>query len=198
MTKTTVNAEEVNKLLNDLPDHLFESAKDIIRKAVFGAQRTVKKKFNGSPSDSLQSRTGDLSRSIRTTLTGSKLDNIQGEIYTKKIYAPIHETGGTIKAKRAFSGLPGGPYLAIPSDINKTKSGVTRLSVRDSFNSGGTYIRRINASKARFMIINNTTGPLFWLVKSVDIKARLGMVSAAEDEIPTLLSRLDDILLEGL
>ena len=193
----SVDSSEVDKLLNDLPEHLFESAKAEIRKAVFGAQRTVKKKFNGNPETSLQSRTGDLSRSILTTLTGTTLNNLHAEVFTKKIYAPIHEVGGTIKAKKAFSGLPGGPYLAIPSDINKTRAGVTRMSVSDAFNASAFTVP-LKAPKARFMILDPDLGPLFWLVKSVDIKARLGMVKAAEDEISTLLSRLDEILLEGL
>ena len=193
-----IDSAEVDKLLKEFPDHLFDAAKKALREAMFGTQRTVKNKFNKDPSNSLQSRTGDLSRSILTTLRGTTTKNLFAEVFTKKIYAPIHEEGGTIKAKNAFKNLPGGPYLAIPSDQNKTAAGVTRLSPRDAFLLDTVILKIKNPKKAEWLILQKDIGPLFWLVKEVDIKARLGMQKAADDEIPTLLSTLDELLLEDL
>ncbi len=190
--------DEVKKLLADMPDAIFTEVKKSLANTVLTIQKNVVLGFNGDASKSLQTRTGNLQRSIKTENTGTDLSTLRSSVFTKSIYAPIHEEGGTIKAKNAFLGLEGGPYLAIPSDLNKTKAGVTRFSPRDAFSAGASIRRLRNPVKAQFMVIDKDLGPLFWLVPEVIIKARLGLQSETDKQIPNLIDELNDVLLEGL
>lgn len=193
-----IGLDEVKKLLKEIPEALFVEAKTSIAKTMLTIQGNVIKNFNGDPSNSLQTRTGNLQRSIKTTTRGDDIASLRASIYTNSIYAPIHEEGGTIKAKRAFRGLEGGPYLAIPSDANKTKAGVTRFSPRDAFALGASIRKLRNPKSARFMIVDESLGPLFWLVSSVIIKARLGLQDETDKQIPDLIRELENSLLEDL
>jgi len=190
--------DEVKQLLKEMPEAVFVETKKSLAKTVLTVQRNVVLGFNRDPSISLQTRTGDLQRSIRTENKGTDLSSLRSSIFTKSIYAPIHEKGGTIKAKKAFRGLPGGPYLAVPSDINKTRAGVVRFSPRDAFAVGASIRKLRNPKKAEYMIIDNDLGPLFWLVPEVIIKARLGLQSETDKQIPNLIDDLNEVLLEGL
>lgn len=190
-----VGMDEVIGLLGDMPKQLFTKAKQQIAKSTFNTQRSITQPMK-SGIKGIQSRTGALARSIQTTVTSNTLDDIRGRVFTKSIYAPIHEIGGIVRAKRAYLGLEGGPFLNIPASANKTASGVMRESARTVFATGG-YIIKINAAKAKYAVIKNGS-VMFWLVKSVRIKARLNMIKSGEDEIPTLLSNLNDVLLQGL
>ena len=76
--------------------------------------------------------------------------------------------------------------MNIPSSYNKTAAGVMRMGAREVF-AGGGYIRPI--SNGRYAVFMNGV-PMFWLVKSVKIPARLQMVATIQGEVPTLLSRL--------
>ena len=190
--------DEVITLLSQMPDHLLEVAREVLRDSMFSMQKKVKGDFGKS--GKLKVRTGDLARSIRFTTQGQSLGSFQASFFSRSPYAPIQEFGGKIKAIDKFTFLDGTPYLAIPSDINKTKAGVTRLSVRDAFSMRGqTRIVKLRAGgKSRYMILDRDMGPLFWLVNEVEIPARLGMTKAAEDEIPTIMSRFNELILEGL
>lgn len=191
----SVDVEDVDglgELLAGMPKIHFESAKEVIRQSAFTIQREVTDRIRFGP---LNSRTGQLARSIRTEVHGTTMRTLGGSVYTDKIYAPIHEQGGTIRAKRAYSGVPGGPYLNIPSDANKTDAGVQRMSSTGVFNAGGYLIPLANSPSARYALMLDNV-PMFWLVKSVDIPARLGLQESTDDEIPTLLSNLSDLLQE--
>lgn len=190
--------EEVRALLKKIPDALFMDAKTSMARTLLSIQTDVTRRFNGDPSSTLQTRTGNLQRSFRVVSRGTSLDNLQSAIFTDSPYAPIHEEGGTIKARRAFRNLEGGPYLAIPSDLNRTQAGVTRFSPRDAFTIGAEIRRIRSPRRADYMILDEDLGPLFWLVKEVDIKARLGFGKIADDKIPFLIQQLDNILLEDL
>lgn len=190
--------DEVKRLLANMPEVLFVNAKKSLARATLTIQSNVVKRFNGDANSSLQTRTGNLQRSIHTVNRGTDLDSLQSSIFTNSTYAPIHEEGGTIKAKNAFKNLDGGPYLAIPSDANKTNAGVTRFSPRDAFNMGASIRKLRNPKKARFMILEKTMGPLFWLVPEVVIKARLGLQSETDKHIPDLIKQLDDVLMDNL
>lgn len=190
--------EEVQELLRDIPEALFIDTKKSLAKTVLSIQSKVVLGFNGDPSLSLQTRTGNLQRSIKTENRGDDLASLRSSVFTRSIYAPIHEVGGTIKAKNAFRSLPGGPFLAVPSDNNKTAAGVTRFSPRDSFMIGASIRKLRNPRKAQYMIIDQDLGPLFWLVPEVIIKARLGMQDETDKAIPDLVKELDNILLEDL
>lgn len=190
--------DEVITLLSKMPDHLLDVAREVLRDSMFAMQKKVKGDFgkNGK----LQVRTGDLARSIQFTTSGQSLGSFKASFFTRSIYAPIQEVGGKIKAIDKFTFLDGTPYLAIPSDINKTAAGVTRLSPTDAFSiRGQTRIIKLRAGgKARYMILDRDMGPIFWLVNEVEIPPRLGMQKAADDEIPTIMSRFNELLLEGL
>lgn len=187
--------DEVVELLNALPEHLFKEARKQVAKSTINTQTVILEPLSFG-TDGLQSRTGALARSIRTSITGTQLKDIRGRVFTDVIYAPIHEKGGTVTAKNAYKSLPGGPFLNIPADANKTPAGIMRETAKVVFNTGG-FIVKIKAAKAKYAVIKNGR-VMFWLVKSVTIKATLGMVKAAEDEVPTLLSNLNKVLLDGL
>jgi phage gpG-like protein len=184
--------DDVLNMLEKLEKTSANKSVDEIKKFTFDAKRKVSERITDGSNGSLKSRTGELRRSIRTQNTGKHLSSMKASIYTVSKYAKIHEEGGTIKAKRAFKKLSGGPFLAIPSNENKTPSGVTRETPREVFNSGG-YTVPINGRKAKHAMFKNGK-PMFWLVKEVKIPARLKMRETIEDEVPTLLSRLSDLL----
>ena len=195
VTTRIVGLDEVKELLEQLPEDLFLNAKQAFRKTLFEVQSDITTPMSGG-ANGLQSRTGNLARSVQVSLSGTKLDTLRSSVFTDSPYAPIHEKGGTIHAKNAYKGLAGGPFLNIPSDANKTPAGVQRMSATQVFNAGG-YIVKISSAKARYMVILDGR-PMFWLVNQVTIKARFKMIKTAEDGVPTLLSRLNDVLLEGV
>jgi len=195
MTAIVIDSAEVTDFLKDFPEQLFSNAKREFSRSVFNVQSNITRPMR-SGMKGLQSRSGNLARSIQAFVEGDKLDKLTGFVNTDSIYAPIHETGGTITAKNAYLNLPGGPYLNIPSSLNKTPAGITRFTAAVAF-SQGAYIIPINAPKAKYAVMLDGN-PLFWLVSSVNIKPTLGMVQTGEDEIPTLLSNLNQTLLDNM
>ncbi|WP_454869686.1 hypothetical protein [Pseudomonas putida] len=187
-----VGVNEALRFINELPEHTASSAKKIFADTAMSVQKQMTQRSMNGP---LHSRTGELSRSWRFSTFGTYLGDIGSSTYTSSPYAPIHETGGAIKAKRAYLNLPGGPYLNIPSDANKTPAGVMRRSARDVFSSGGYIVKLKSPGKARFAVIEGGKA-MFWLVKEVKLPARLGFEETATKEIPTLLSRLKGLKFE--
>ena len=174
--------------LRRLPGSMFERARKAMSEAVTGADAEVKNNLRTK----LTVRSGALRRSIRVSVAGVSLSDLRASIYSASLaggqeiaYAPVHEFGATIKAKNAYKGVPGGPYLNIPAKANRTASGVTRMQAREVFNKGG-YLVRFGRKWAVYMDGKR----MFSLVKSVKIPARLGMGDAAEAQVPTLLSKL--------
>jgi len=187
--------EEVKTLLSKMNEEMTINARKAIQKSAFKIKKTVTNRLKDGP---MYSRTGLLAKSFHyQTKLKNELKDLYTTLYTDSTYAPIHETGGTINAKNAYTGLSGGPYLNIPSSFNKTAAGVMRENARSVFQNGG-YIRRKRSGKAPFMVMSKDGTPMFWLVKSVDIPARLEFVKTATDEVPTLLSNLNKVLLDGL
>lgn len=186
--------DELQSYLGQIPEESYKAFRKVYSQTVLIIANEVADNAAVGP---LFARTGELSRSIRSALSGNTLDSLKAKVFTDSIYAPIHERGGTITAKNAYRGLFGGPYLNIPSDANKTPAGVMRRSARDVFNEGG-HVIKINSGKAKYMVINSFGIPMFWLVKSVTIAARLGMVEAAQDEVPTFLSNLSKAVGEAI
>ena len=185
-----IGLDEVNQMLNRIPFWEFEAAKKAIAKATLEVQTRVKSNFN---SGGLNSRTGRLRRSIQTSMTGSAMSTISGRVYSDMVYAPIQEKGGTIKAKDKYLRVPGGPYLNIPLSSNKTAAGVMRMGAREVFAGGGFIIK---SKKGNYLVMSGAGQPMFVLKKQVTIPARLGMMKASEDSIPTLLSELSRVLFE--
>jgi hypothetical protein len=105
---------EVRELLDELPEHLYDKTKKEFARSVFNVQQNITAPMK-TGQNGLQSRSGNLARSIKFLVTGKTLDALKGRVYTKSIYAPLHEEGDIVNAKRAYKFLPGGPYLNIPS-----------------------------------------------------------------------------------
>lgn len=205
---------EVQELLRNMPDTVFENTKKVFGKNV----RTIHKKVLSQLKDAsspLVNRTGALARSIRTSNKGNDINTLYSAIYTDSKYAPVHELGSTgllggpITAKRAYSNVPGGPYLNIPLSNNKTEAGVMRESAREIFNAGGYIMKSKRGNwlvmKPTGMITTDRDGrkvnvavPMFVLKKSVSIPARLKMLITADEEMPTLLSSLNQVILDGV
>jgi len=136
-----------------------------------------------------------LAKSIKPKTTGTSIESLHSEVFTDSIYARIHESGGTINAKNKYINVPGGPFLNIPLSANKTPAGVMRENARSVFASGG-YI--FKSKKGNWIVMSGNDVPMFVLKKQVTIPARLEFVKTATDEVPTLISNLNKVLLDGL
>lgn len=182
------NLNEIREYLNKMPASLFEDVREVFKDATLDTANDVKENITSR----LNNRTGALRRSINTSLTGTSIDTLRASVFSSAggganpvIYAPVHERGATIRAKKAYTRVQGGPYLNIPLSANKTPSGVMRLTAKMVFQQGG-YIR------GRSVWLGNQA--MFALVKQVTIPARLGMVESAENQVPTILSRLSQMI----
>lgn len=186
-----VGLEEVQALFRAMPETLFKGAKKEYQRAALNVHKAVSDRIrNGTP---LHSRTGNLRRQLNFGVSGTTLETLSSAVWNTMIYAPIQETGGTIKAKKAYLRVPGGPYLNIPLAPNKTAAGVTRRQAREVFAAGGHLVR---ARSGKWLVMLDGE-PQFVLVKEVDIPARLGLFDAADDEVPHLLQRLAQVPLDG-
>ena len=192
----TVEIRGLDELLTytqNLPAEMYNKAKGEYTSSAFALHRTMTQRVSGS---ALKRRTGQLARSFKVKVTGTNLKTLGASIATTSPYAPIHETGGIIRAKNAYGSLEGGPFLNIPSTLNKTAAGVTRQTAREVFNAGA-YILKISAPKAKYVVLLGGK-PMFWLVKEVEIKARLGMQIEADKSFNTLLSSLRSATQRGI
>ena len=185
---TVVGADEALRYVGKMPRTLYDRAKGAFRDASLAAHRDTVGNLKGDP---LQSRTGSLGRSILPEAYGSDLASLGSRVYSTSRYAPIHEYGGTVTAIDKYRGVPGGPYLNIPTKANKTPAGVMRMNARQVFSQGG-YIAPTSRSYGVYL-----DGQLmFVLVKQVEIPARLGMASAAEKQVPVLIEALRNMKLD--
>lgn len=187
----TIQDEEVRRLLEKMPEHVFKQTKTAISKAVFRAHAIVSENTRSK----LHIRTGALRRSIQNVVTGNDMNSLYGSVWSDMIYAPLQEFGGTIRPKNnKYARVPGGPYINIPLMPNKTPAGVMRSTARQVFTAGG-YIGKSKAGN--WIVFSHSGKPMFILVKQAKIPPRLGMIKAQEDVVPQLLNDLEHIL-EGL
>lgn len=190
LTVQITGLPEVRALVAAAPEQIYAAARGAFSEAVFTVQGAVLQRLQGNP---LQSRTGNLARSIIPEVTGGSLKDLKGRVYSTASYARIQEVGGTITAKNKYRWLKGGPYLNIPTENNKTAAGVTRLSSRDVFAQGGKVK---NGSEGFGLYLHGLR--MYRFAKRVTIKPQLGMLQAADDEVPNLLSRLSALLTDNL
>jgi len=188
-----INDAEVKQYIKQLPESTFKQARKVFAKAVLAADTKVK----DNAANKLHVRTGALVRSLSQEVVGDRIGNLSASIYSggtdggkPLVYARIHEFGGTVTAKNAYKGVPGGPYLNIPLPDNKTPAGVMRMTARMVFAQGGS----IGLSKKGNWIVFLEDKAMFYLKKSVTIEPRLGMRDAAEAQIPVLLQDLVNII----
>lgn len=185
-----VGMDAVRKLVREMPDRQFEGAKTAFQATAADVHGKVSDGINdGNP---LHNRSGVLKRSLKHAVYGNDLGSLHSDVWSDVVYAPIQETGGKVEAKKAYKGVPGGPYLNIPLPANKTPAGVTRMQAKEVFASGGFLVR---SGAGNWLVMLNGQ-PMFVLKKEVTIPPRLGMEKAANDAVPTLLSRLKDAPLE--
>jgi len=173
----------VIRVLTETPETTYRRSRVAFNRAVVKAHREVGRNFRGA----LKSRTGQLRRSISFEVTGDSLATLSGNISSNSIYAPIHEYGGTIKAKDKYTGLDGKPYLNIPLDANKTAAGVMRLSAYQVFEGGGFIIK---SKRGKWLVMSGEGVPMFVLIEQVHITARLGMRDAMANATDELIKEL--------
>ncbi len=131
-----------------------------------------------NPSDKLQRRSGKGLRSILESikvLPAFRLNDLNGRIGTGMM--TIHETGGTITAKRA-------KFLTIPLPAAMDAQGVPlRKRARDW---DDTFVARSRAGN--LIIFQRRTGgritPLYLLKRSVKIRPRLGLAQSVGNSLP--------------
>lgn len=183
--------QELIDFIKNKQTDLEDGLNELIRKHTIKTHDRVEDRINNQTTDnSLTSRTGDLKRSIQFSVDKNKKE---GKVFTRSIYAPIHEKGGIIRAKKAYKKLKGGPFLNIPTNNIKTKAGVVKYTSREVFNDGGYIVKIKNHKKAQYMILYKNK-PAFWLVKQVEIKARLGMLEIAQEEGLKLYRAVADLI----
>jgi len=187
------NLREIDEYLDTLPEETLGDVKRVFGKYILKAHAIVQRNTKWR----LTKRTGALSRSIQTQVSGTSLKDVNASIFSKfkvggaeVIYAPIHEYGGTINAINKYVRVPGGPYLNIPTASNKTPAGVMILSAREVFMATG-YVRRTSTGKYGVFIMNTM---MFVLVKRVHIPPRLGMRTAVDRQISPMLRELVDTI----
>jgi len=126
---------------------------------------------------------------LRTATKGSRLTNLLLRLNFFPRYIGIHEKGGTIKAKSAYSSLPGGPYLRVPVGISRTER-------RRKASFVNTFIAR--GKGGQFTIFQRTGAgnirPLFVLKKQVVIPARLDFYATWRKGLSVVLKRVQNAL----
>lgn len=188
------NIEEVQNFIGKLPERTFPNVKEAFEHAVTIAANQVKLMKD------MKVRSGALKRSIQQEVKGTDFRTLSASVFSAQgsgakevVYAPIQEYGGTVRAKNAYKNVPGGPYLNIPIADNLTGAGVMRESAKMVFMSGQGRIAK--AKSGRWLVFKGDK-LMFVLLKEVTLNPRLGMRKAAEDQVPTLLSKLGMLLIE--
>lgn len=161
---------------------------DAFRRVSLMVERDLKANISGRY---LKVRTGRLRASIgnRVDMTEEGLEGVIGSGVRsgeRVKYADIHETGGTITARRA-------KYLTIPTEYALTRAGVTkRISARDFED---TFVRQgiIWQKQGKRKIV-----PLFILKKSVTIPARKYMSKTLEQDKDRILKMMLDTIRRAL
>lgn len=162
------------------PD-LIKSMRETLNKINIEVRAQNSQSWNGSvfnPSDKLQRRSGKGLRSILDSirvLPAFRLNDLDGRIGTGLM--TIHETGGTITAKRA-------KFLTIPLPAAMDAQGVPlKRRARDWDN---TFVARSRAGN--LIIFQRRTGgritPLYLLKRSIKIRPRLGLAESVGNNLP--------------
>jgi len=192
MIECHISREDLKKILGKLdkvsPKSRTRILANAFRKATLMVERDLKANVSGKY---LKVRTGRLRASIgsRVNIEEEGLVGVIGSgVRTgeRVKYANIHETGGTITARRV-------KYLTIPSKYALTKAGVMRrISARDfedTFVRGGIIWQKQGKRK----IV-----PLFFLKKSVEIPARRYMSRTLEQDRSAIIKTMIEAINRAL
>ena len=179
-----VRVEGVARAVNNLErfqNKLRQEQKKNIREAsVYLMNYIQRNKLSGQV---LSRRTGHLAGSIKYTVEESGT-SFMGRVGSSLEYSAIHETGGTITAKRA-------KYLTIPLQSAMTPAGVVRKPARKW---ADTFVRKISNNLFIFSKESGRPVPIFLLKKSVKIPKRPYIAPALEET----KSKLIDIIKEAV
>lgn len=186
--------DRVQRLMHELPPVLFAGVKKELGKGLLKIQGDVQARIQSGANNSLHTRTGQLRRSWQVTLKGTSFETLDAQFWSDSPYAYVHEgegtgTSQTIRAKHAYSRVPGGPYLNIPLAANKTPAGVTRMQAREVFGQGGYLIR----SRSGKWIVMLNSKPMFVLVRQVRIPSRLRLREILDQNVAVLWTTLNEI-----
>lgn len=181
------DSKKLETALQIMPGKIFTALKGAFREVGDTFLATmVNERLSGHSATSLGVRTGDLRRSFKKAVSGDNINDLTMFVFTTSKYAQIHETGGTIYPKNT-------KYLAIPLTAAMTSSGVSRYkSPRDialvygGRSKAGNIILRTPGMKGKAGI------PMFVLVKSVTIPARLNMMATWGRDIPVTMGILNN------
>lgn len=193
MLSVRVEDNGLAEYMKDLPDDVYIAARRVFANSVLAADAEIK----DNATHKIEVRTGALRRSIQSEVNGFSLSTLKASVFsgpsgrTKPIaYAPIHEEGGTVKAKNAYTRVPGGPYLNVPVADNLTPAGVMRMTPGMVFKQGGHLTK---SKKGRWLVFLDDR-LMFVLIKSVTIKPQLGMRKAADKQVGIILSELQALI----
>lgn len=181
--------------LGNLPEEYFQQAKTVFEQSLGEAKEAVL----ANASEKLRVRTGALYRSVRAEVAGNSLSTLSGKLMSASEegplpYAAIHEYGSTIRAKHAYQGVPGGPYLNIPVYDNRDADGGMKRSPKAVFREGGFIQKTRKGNWGVFLgKTSQRADMMFVLKKEIRIPARLGMREAANHALLRILRRLSGL-----
>lgn len=174
-----VNVEALLHVAEHAPELLFEELHLGFTKfgrSFVGSFKRERLRASSS-GDGVQTRSGSLSRSFSSFVTGQRLDTLAVQIGSDSPYARKQEEGGEIRPVRA-------QFLTIPLEAAKTPAGVARGPARSFPN---TFITTCSLSGALMIWQEGEPDvPLFLLVRRVVLKGRLGFVRHWKSWIPKL------------
>jgi len=206
------DTQKLERALSVMPGKIFTGLKRAFGDVGDTFHATmVNERLSGHSATSLGVRTGHLRGSFKKAVTGGNLDDLTMFFYTTSKYAEIHEKGGTIYPKNT-------KYLAIPLSAARQPSGasqgykprslplvyggrskagniILRLSPYGAALAGNRnkYTTGEKTAKGRLKRFKLTAGvPMFVLVKSVTIPARLNMMVTWNRDIPVTMGILNN------
>jgi len=158
----------------DLPHIKLDISRKTLKHVVERwAQTYLNEKIQHNLSSILKRRTGTLARATKFKSAKLTRDGIQVDFYTT-VYGPIHEHGGTIKAKKA-------KYLTIPLRDNKTPAGVARYRATEI---PGLFVRRNKHGNLLLSALDgNELKDYFLLKRQVKIPPRKWFSKAATGSV---------------
>lgn len=184
-----IDAKGLEAALRKKPKQIFLAGKRSLTLSKNRFDRNLQtKRLRGRPG--LKKRSGRLAQSFIGEVTGNNLANLHMQYGTNVKYAAIHEFGGVVRPKK-------GKYLTIPLKDNLLPSGVMKRSLR-SFQF--VYFRR--SKKGSLLAFagddKDDMKPMFVLVRSVKIPARLGFRRLWIQERKTLILNINKAIREAL
>ncbi len=177
--------DRVLKRMADLPGKLDRAQQVAVLRGTIAMERAWRKKATG---EVLKVRTGAYRAAINKTAPAKTARGWEGVVGSKRgaseKYAAIHETGGTIRAKKKL--------LAIP--LSRTKAGVARDSTPLDYPDGFWFKSR--RGNILFGVADGRGGvtPLFLGLPSVKIPARRPMGRSFDEIRPTVLAEFDALV----